>query len=56
MYDNYLGCIDLWFVCMYVYTCPSKVDRYPYLGDLLIMVINHLLNGMILQVVRIRST
>ena len=27
----------------------------PYLGDLLTMVINHLLNGMILQVVRTNS-
>ena len=24
-------CIDLWFVCMYVYTCPSKVDMSLFL-------------------------
>ena len=31
MYDNYFVCIDLWFVCMYVYTCPSKVDMSLFL-------------------------
>ena len=30
--------------------------EYPYLGDLLTMVINHLLNGMILQVGNVQLT
>ena len=30
--------------------------EHPYLGDSLIMVFNHVLTGMILQVVRITST